>query len=658
MAIIDSGGVQFAPMAPQRDFGALASIRPLSFGQNPLQFQPMPGIDVGQTKPYIAEGIGKAFEGIAGGITAQYKRQDALKELAIKQAQFERQQAAKEADDKLRRDNEKIRAEAEKLRAAASGAKERAEAVGVTDRSLDNYGDKPEDTVSGGVAPETTAEPSAKVRPEDFGSGASGSGAPEPRGLTAARNAGMERVRRREAFGQLPDTGLQLGAESTHQVSLLGDMDKSVPLQIGADYLPAPQFGLGFANVPPSPQVAPQVAPQIPAFAAMQPIGAQQEPLPLPKGPSPVTVGQLIGAQTPAGEAAVDFSDPVGAAAPKVKSGALAPVALVPNQRGGAMATANEANRVINAFNASGHPTLRAVGSKYHKDGYEIIYENIEKERLKAEERERARSAADNIKIQKVRNTEGKAIVDAPAVKLHESSNGAKRQMQAFAASYESARDFPKSAGAADIDMINSYIRATSGGKVTENEVKLLQHAKSWAERFGFAVDKPQSGAALTQSQRDQMMRTMAHITNMSATSANSVLSVGRDRLLQGGVKDEIYLPQMYVDNLVPKKDVPFLLNKFKDNINSLNARRVDAKKSGNKKKEDLLSEQIKNLLKQQEELARRFDEEDGITSSPLLGGHDFEHKRQGHVAGSGYLTDMPSAEGGNSTSADPRDSL
>lgn len=652
MATIGSGGVQFAPMVPQNS-GALAGIRPLSFGQNPLQFQPMPGIDVGQTKPYIAEGISKAFESIGAGITAGYKRQDALKELAIKQAQFERQQAAKEADDKLRRDNEKIRAEAEKLRAAASGAMERIKNVG-TDRSLDNYGNKSEDTISGGVAPGTTGEPSTKVRPEDFGSGAAGSGAPEPRGLTAARNAGMVRVRRREAFGQLPDTGLQLGAESTHQVNLLGDMDKSVPLQIGADYLPAPQFGLGFANVPPSPQVAPQ----IPAFAAMQPVGAQQEPLPLPKAPSSVTVGQLVGAPTQAGGVAVDFSDPVGAAAPKVKSGALAPVVLVPHHPGGANETAKEVERVKVAFNASGHPKLRAVGHKWHKEGTEIIYENIEEEKRKADERERARSAAENIKIQRLRNTEGKAIVDAPAVKLHESNNGAKRQMQAFAASYESARDFPKSAGAADIDMINSYIRATSGGKVTENEVKLLQHAKSWAERFGFAVDKPQSGAALTQSQRDQMMRTMAHITNMSATSANSVLSVGRDRLLQGGVKDEIYLPQMYVDNLVPKKDVPFLLNKFKDNINSINAKRVAAKKSGNKKQEDLLSKQIANLLIQQEELARRFDAEDGITSSPLLGGHEFEHKRQGHVAGSGYLTDMPSAEGGNSTSADPRDSL
>lgn len=322
------------------------------------------------------------------------------------------------------------------------------------------------------------------------------------------------------------------------------------------------------------------------------------------------------------------------------------------------MATANKANRVINAFNASGHPTLQAVGHKYHKDGYEIIYENLEEKKRKADERASARSSSENIKIQRLRNTEGKAIVDSPAVKLHESNNGAKRQMQAFAASYESSRDFPKSAGAADIDMINSYIRATSGGKVTENEVKLLQHAKSWAERFGFAVDKPMSGAALTQSQRDQMMRTMAHITNMSATSANSVLSVGRDRLLQGGVKDEIYLPQPYVDNLVPKTDIPFLLNKFKENINSLNTRRVDAKRSGNKKKEDLLVNKIKELQKQQEELAKRFDEEDGITSSPLLGGHDFEHKKQGHVAGSGYLTGMPSAEGESGVSTDPRDSL
>jgi hypothetical protein len=656
MAVIDSGGVQFAPMAPQINYGALAGVRPLSFGQNPLQFQPMPQFDVGQTKPYIAEGIGKAFEAIGAGITVGYKRQDALKELAIKQAQFDRQQTAKEADDKLRRESEKIRAEAEKLRATASEIKERGKAVGVTDTSLSDYGDDSGGTKSGGVLSGTTAEPSRKLAEIDFGSGADDSGEPEPRGRVEARRLGEERLRRAEASGQLPQPGLELVAEglSAPQVSLLGDMEKPAPIQLGVDYLPAPQFGLGLASAP----SRPQPALQSPAFASLKPPGAQQEPLPLPQTPSAVTVGQLVGAPEPAGGAPVDFSDPVGAAAPKTKSGALAPVALVPNQRGGAMATANEANRVINTFNASGHPTLRAVGSKYHKDGYEIIYENIEEQKRKADERASARSASENIKIQKVRNTEGKAIVDSPAVKLHESSNGAKRQMQAFAASYESARDFPKSAGAADIDMINSYIRATSGGKVTENEVKLLQHAKSWAERFGFAVDKPQSGAALTQSQRDQMMRTMAHITNMSATSANGVLSVGRDRLLKGGVQDEIYLPQPYVDNLVPKKDVPFLLNKFKDNINSLNARRVDAKKSGNKKKEDLLSNQIKELLKQQEELARRFDEEDGITSSPLLGGHDFEHKRQGHVAGSGYLTDMPSAEGGNSTSADPRDSL
>jgi hypothetical protein len=611
MAVIDSGGMQFAPVAPQINYGALAGIRPLSFGQNPLQFQPMPAFDVGQTKPYIAESISKAFESIAGGITAQYKRQDAAKELAIKQAQFDRQQTAKEADDELRRGNEKIRAEAEKLRATAEEIRARGKAVGVTDTSLSGYGDDSGTVNSGGA--ET---PKAEESPE----------------LEESRLIADTLERQRQSAEKIP-TGSQLGLEAA----------------------PVPQASL-LSNI--SAPSQPQTAPRGAALAPMQPVGAQPQALPLPQASSPVTVGQLVGAPAPAGGATVDFSEPVGAAAPKAKSGALAPVVLVPNQRGGAMATANEANRVINAFNASGHPTLRAVGSKYHKDGYEIIYENIEEQKRKADERASARSASENIKIQKVRNTEGKAIVDSPAVKLHESSNGAKRQMQAFAASYESARDFPKSAGAADIDMINSYIRATSGGKVTENEVKLLQHAKSWAERFGFAVDKPQSGAALTQSQRDQMMRTMAHITNMSATSANSVLSVGRDRLLKGGVQDEIYLPQPYVDNLVPKKDVPFLLNKFKENINSLNARRVDAKKSGNKKKEDLLSNQIKELLKQQEELARRFDEEDGITSSPLLGGHDFEHKRQGHVAGSGYLTDMPSAEGGNSISADPRDSL
>ena len=293
MAIIDSGGVQFAPMVPQTNFGALAGVRPLSFGQNPLQFQPMPGIDVGQTRPYIAEGISKAFEGIAGGITAQYKRQDALKEVAIKQAQVERQQTAKEADDKLRRQNEKIRAEAEKLRAAASEAKERANSVRATQQEPTEIPLGQGSGSAGSGAPTTTP---GKVPDIDYGPIDSGSGTSEAKGLASYRNAGNERLRRLE-------------------------------LQLGVGDLPAPEIDLSVAGSAPLQLAAPQGA----AFAPMQPIGMQpartrqQEPLPLPRDPSPVTIGQLVGSPAPAGTAPVLQMTPAEQeAAAKEEAGLLA----------------------------------------------------------------------------------------------------------------------------------------------------------------------------------------------------------------------------------------------------------------------------------------------------------------------------------------------
>jgi hypothetical protein len=650
MAVIDSGGVQFAPMAPQINYGALAGVRPLSFGQNPLQFQPMPAFDVGQTKPYIAEGISKAFEGIAGGITAQYKRQDALKELAIKQAQFDRQQTAKEADDKLRRESEKIRAEAEKLRATASEIKERGKAVGVTDTSLSDYGDDSGGTKSGGVLSGTTAEPSRKLAEIDFGSGADDSGEPEPRGRVEARRLGEERLRRAEASGQLPQPGLELVAEglSAPQVSLLGDMEKPAPIQLGVDYLPAPQFGLGLASAP----SRPQPALQSPAFASLKPPGAQQEPLPLPQGPSSVTVGQLVGAPEPAGGAPVDFSNLFGAPVPQAKREPLTPIAIVPNQPGGALATAQLAEKIMKQFNASGHPTLRADGIEYDKNGYKIKYTNIEQEKQKAEDRERKMSSAEREKIARVTLREGSAITSHPSFKNYENPNGLRPQMRAFTAAYQSVNEHPEAAGAADVDLLNSYVRATSGGKVTENEVHLMIKANDYISRLKLIPGKAATGQLLTQNQRDQMMRTMAHMNNMAASSANDVLSTARERMVQGGQKNEIHLPKPYVNNLILKGDAVSQIKKIGSEIKTLESRRIAAIKANSPEKAKQIEEKMKEMLHEQESLSSRLEKEE-FTSSPLLGGVDFETKSQGYVGGTGgYLFNMPSASEGDGGAA------
>jgi hypothetical protein len=273
-------------VAPQINYGALANIRPLSFGQNPLQFAKATPFDVGQTKPYIAEGIGKAIESIGAGITAQYRRQDAQKELAIKQAQFDRQQTAKEADDVKRRESEKIRAEAEKLRAAASEAKERANSVRATQQEPI---DIPLGQGSGPAAAKAPEGALGGVPPIDYGPIESGSGEPEAKGLASYRNAGNERLRRAE-------------------------------LQLGVGGLPAPEVDLFAGGSPPLQLAAPRSA-----FNPMQPVGVQQRLLPLPKDSSPITVGQLVGSPAPAGTAPVpQMTTAEQEAAAKEEAGLLA----------------------------------------------------------------------------------------------------------------------------------------------------------------------------------------------------------------------------------------------------------------------------------------------------------------------------------------------
>jgi hypothetical protein len=109
-------GIALPYVAAPVEQDALASMRPLQLGANPVQIQAMAPWQVPETKPYIAQGIAKAMETIGAGIKARYeqKRED-KKETA--RATLER--------DKLneqKRHNEAIeKATTARINAVASG---------------------------------------------------------------------------------------------------------------------------------------------------------------------------------------------------------------------------------------------------------------------------------------------------------------------------------------------------------------------------------------------------------------------------------------------------------------------------------------------------------------------------------------------------------
>jgi len=81
----DTAGIPIQLATPQVNYGALANVRPLSFGQNPIQISANAQWVVPEGKPYIAQGIGQAAQGIAHGmdVAAQAKREEARQKAAI-----------------------------------------------------------------------------------------------------------------------------------------------------------------------------------------------------------------------------------------------------------------------------------------------------------------------------------------------------------------------------------------------------------------------------------------------------------------------------------------------------------------------------------------------------------------------------------------------
>ena len=95
----DTAGTPVQLATPNINYGALANVRPLSFGQNPIQISPGAQWVVPEGKPYIAQGIESAIKSIGAGINAKYAAEKDAKRTALaerQQALQEQKQAAQE----------------------------------------------------------------------------------------------------------------------------------------------------------------------------------------------------------------------------------------------------------------------------------------------------------------------------------------------------------------------------------------------------------------------------------------------------------------------------------------------------------------------------------------------------------------------------------
>lgn len=259
-----------------------------------------------------------------------------------------------------------------------------------------------------------------------------------------------------------------------------------------------------------------------------------------------------------------------------------------------------------------------------------------------------AEEKQDFYKRQKIKNAtiqEGKAILQHPTFKNFESQNGYRPMTANFISSYEAVLADPKQAGSADLDMVDYFVRAASGGKPTEAQIESIKKGKSWGEILGLTVkDRPLTGALLSQGQRDQMLRIMTDNYNKAATFANSTLNTARKRMIKEGQTDEDYLPQPYVNNLMmkseAKKEIATKASKYKE----LEQKRQEAIRTNNKRAEDAIAKQMSHLHADINELKSRLEKEE-FTDSPILGLEDFKTKNQGFVGGGAALVFGPEGQ-------------
>ena len=304
-----------------------------------------------------------------------------------------------------------------------------------------------------------------------------------------------------------------------------------------------------------------------------------------------------------------------------------------------------------------GTPEVTAMTPKATRDsrgrviGYEIEWKSNE-EALKRQEEKLAAALAKKEKMtadqatarSKLLLSEGRAVNAQDSIRNYTKPNGFREAVQRFIPAYNNATEADRkklaNVGLSDIDLIDNYARAMGGGKITEGQAHLISQAKTLKEKMQVLYGKNfGKGEQLSQAQRDTMLENMLEAHNSQARNANNILKRVRERLIVNGVKDELFLPETYTDNLITKTKARSELTRLKDAVKSL---RMDAEKVADNK---LLSqeERSRKIVKigkmfdkyksEIDHLSERLDDEE-YSGTEILGLEDFEKAKGGFIAG------------------------
>jgi hypothetical protein len=183
------------------------------------------------------------------------------------------------------------------------------------------------------------------------------------------------------------------------------------------------------------------------------------------------------------------------------------------------------------------HATEKAYISKDAKGKDITPFQKLTTERLERKERTQNYKAAELMTQQN------------PFVKAYMLPTGPAQASDSLMSQYARATEASKlkigNAGVADAAMISIISKLDTGGKATQAENHIIENARSLMDQIEQKIIKPQSGAILSQSQRDAMAEQVVDVINEKAEKANEAIAKYRAIWRnERGFENEAALPE------------------------------------------------------------------------------------------------------------------
>jgi hypothetical protein len=610
--------------------GALSRIAPIQFGGSaPVQIRALSGWEIPVPKQYLPEGIAAAAGALASGIEARAKRkQDLADKKAEREFKAEESKLDRESKERQREIDAETRKELAEVKARlkASSVTQRGESE--ASQLILQPSEAGETTVQG------TLEGGEPPLPSQGGGASLGliDGAPQPeqaapRGLTGIPDQSAAQAARGVDFGKIADVGIKgfedgknrdvVGfAESTLDRGPVEDVVKAVPV--------APQTAQGQPDATGQQTGILQdvQAPQIQSEASIvkgEPLGPQKQ---APYGRGPMNEPSLLPPQlAKMPPYAVTYPSTFKTRDeydrrkywmdldPRLDKTLAPNFAVVYNPKTGLL-----------------HATEKAYIPKDAKGKDLTPFQKLTTERLERKERTQNYKAAELMTQQN------------PFVKAYMLPTGPAQASDSLMSQYARATEASKlktgNAGVADAAMIAIISKLDTGGKATQAENHIIENARSLRDQINQKILKPQSGAILSQSQRDAMAEQVVDVINEKAEKANEAIAKYRAIWRnERGFENEAALPEFVPGGKDP--EVAMMLKvpavkRIEQNI--INVQRLEkALSSAPEDKQKEIRNQIETLKHESDVIEKRLraakEKNDRNPYLPALPPNDFHYQ-------------------------------